>query len=108
MAQSKNKWKPKLQDGKLPIHNVISREEFETQYLQKPSKEMIAKQERAFNALLAYEKNCLKHEAKCIDPQMAKIPKGEQMSDFAMIYGTTIKEMKDQWRQVEYTLSNDL
>ena len=106
-----NIWKPKNEDGKLPIHGVISRferEKWEAAYLQKPSAEMIEKQERAYNALLAYEKNCLKHEAKYIDPRMAKIPKGEQMGDFAMRYGTTIKEMKDQWRQVESALANGL
>jgi hypothetical protein len=95
----------------LNIAGVISRferEEFESQYLQKPSAEMIAKQERAYNALLAYEKNCLKYEAKYIDPRMAKIPKGEMMGDFAMRYGTTIKEMKDQWQHVESALANGL
>ena len=108
---TENIWKPKNEDGKLPIHGVINRferEEWEAAYLQKPSAEMIEKQERAYNALLAYEKNCLKYEAKYINPQMAKIPKGEHMSDFAMRYGTTIKEMKDQWRQVESALANGL
>lgn len=106
-----NIWKPKNEDGKLLIHGAISRferEKWEAAYLQKPSAEMIEKQERAYNALLAYEKNCLKHEAKYINPQMAKIPKGERMNDFAMRYGTTIKEMKHQWRQVESALANGL
>jgi len=97
--------------AKERMQGVISRferEKWESAYLQKPSAEMIEKQERAFNAALAYEKNCLKHEAKCIDPRMAKIPKGEHMSDFAMRYGTTVKEMKDQWRQVESALANGL
>jgi hypothetical protein len=106
-----NIWKPKNEDVKLPIHDVRSHfeyDEFESLYLQKPSAEMIEKQERAYNALLAYEKNCIRHEVKYINPQMVKIPKGERMNDFAMRYGTTIKEMKEQWREVEYALENGL
>jgi hypothetical protein len=109
-AMDENIWNIKNKNGKLPKHSVISRlerEEWEAAYLKKPSAEMIKKQERAYNALLDYEKNFLKHEAKYINPQMAKIPKGERMGDFAMRYGTTIKEMKNQWRQVESALANE-
>jgi len=97
-----------IEEARQKIKEQSEDWEWEAAYLQKPSVEMIKKQERAYNALLAYEKNCLKHEAKYINPQMAKIPKGERMNDFAMRYGTTIKEMKDQWRQVESALANGL
>jgi len=106
-----NIWKPKNEDGKLPIHGVISRlerEEFEAKYLAKPSKEWIEKQERAFNAALAYEKNCIA-KYDYIDNRPSRPPKkGETMGDFACRYGTTIQEMKDQWRQVERALANGL
>lgn len=64
------------------------------------------KQKRAFDALLAYERNCLKYEAK--HPQhlqyRVRIPRGERMSDFAMRFGTTVKEMKKHWLAVERTI----
>lgn len=75
-------------------------------YFIKPSATATAAQERAFNALLAYELNCCRHEARYLDPRMAKIPKGERMDDFAMRYGTTVWEMKKEWRHVEEELGN--
>lgn len=107
-----NIWKLKNEDGKLPIHgftNRLEREAFEEQYLNKLSKESIEKHERAFNARLAYEKNCI---AKYDYPDWMKPsrpPKmGENMSNFAMRYGTTIKEMKDVLPAVERALENGL
>lgn len=97
-----------LDDLYLNKLKTIGSEKFRNEILcVVPAPEMIEKQERAFNALLAYERNCQKHEAKYIDPRMAKIPKGEHMSDFAMKYGTTVKEMKEHWRQVEHVLNNE-
>lgn len=96
---------------KLPIHSAISRferEEWEAQYLPLPSKERIEQQERAFNAALAYEKNCIA-KYDYIDNRPSRPPKeGERMEDFARRYRTTIREMKDQWQQVERALANGL
>lgn len=99
--------------GKLHIGSVTNRferEQFESNYLAKPSKESIEKYERAFEARLAYEKNCI---AKYDYPDWMIKPsrppkKGERMSDFAMKYGTTIKEMKDVLPAVERALANGL
>jgi hypothetical protein len=79
---------------------------FKTQYLVTPSRGSIERYQRAFNAALAYEKNCI---AKYDYPDWMNKPskppkKGERMEDYAAKYGTTIKEMKDQWRNVERAL----
>lgn len=108
-----NIWKPKNEDGKLPIHGVINRferGEFERQYLATPSKESIEKHERAFNARLAYEKNCIaKYDYPDWMMKPSKPPiKGERMEDYACRYGTTIKEMKDVLPAVERGLANGL
>lgn len=87
------------------IQDKIRMNNFMELYFQKPNIKILEIQERAFQAALAYEKNCRKHESKYRHPQMAKIPKGESMYEFAMRYGTTVEEMKNQWRQVEYVLS---
>ena len=78
-------------------------------YLAKPNKELFAAQERAFNAALAYEKNCI---AKYDYPDWMGKPsrppkKGETMEDFARRHCTTIEEMKAQWRQVEEALAKE-
>lgn len=66
------------------------------------------KSERAFQALLAYEKNCIaKYDYPDSRPSKPPI-KGERMSDYAERYGTTIEEMKSHWRGVEYALANGL
>lgn len=111
----KNTRKSKNEDGKLPIHGVISRfdrEEFEAKYLAKPSKESIEKYERAFKARLAYEKNCI---AKYDYPDWMKkpsrpIPRGERMEDFAFKFGADVNEMRKhelEWA-VERGLANGL
>lgn len=57
--------------------------------------------ERAFNAALAYEKNCyLKYDDPFNRPGRP-IPPGETMKDFASRFGTTVEEMKQQERQVD-------
>lgn len=66
------------------------------------------KSERAFQALLAYEKNCIaKYDYPDNRPSKPPI-KGERMSDYAERYGTTIEEMKSHWKGVEYALANGL
>ncbi len=61
---------------------------------------------KAFDAALAYEKNCGAKYDRYNQPSLP-IPKGEQMSDFAAQYGTTVKEMKECEFQVEYVLGKD-
>jgi hypothetical protein len=49
--------------------------------------------ENAFKAAIAYERNCrLKYDKS--EFKSLPIPKGEQMIDFAMRFGTTVKMMK--------------
>jgi len=55
---------------------------------------------RAFDARLAYEKNCIaKYDSPVGAPQRPSRPpkKGDKMSDYAMRYGTSEKEMKDYY-----------
>lgn len=62
--------------------------------------------ERAFQALLEYEKNC---KAKYDYPDhrpSRPIPRGEWMIDFAVKHGTTIKEMKKYESEVDKILNN--
>ena len=103
----RNKTGSKLRIG--GVTNCLEREEFENQYLAKPSKESIDKYERAFEARLAYEKNCI---AKYDYPEWNKPSrppkKGETMRCFAIRYQTTIKEMKDCEMAVEHALDNGL
>jgi hypothetical protein len=81
---------------------------FRDWYFTKSSKELIEAQERAFNAALAYEKNCIA-KYDYVDMRPSRPPKkGERMEDFAFRYGTTVKEMKKQWRQVKRALENGL
>ena len=62
--------------------------------------------ENAFDAAMAYEINCRR---KYDRQGMPSLPpkKGEFMSDYAAMYGTTIQEMKDYERQVEYILGKN-
>jgi hypothetical protein len=70
-------------------------------------KESIEKYERAFNARLAYEKNCIA-KYDYLDNRPSKPPiKGERMKDYAIKYNTTIEEMKACELQVERALAND-
>jgi len=70
----------------------------------RPSKEVIEAQEIAFNAALAYEKNCIE-KYDYIDMRPSRPPKkGDRMVDFANRYGTTVKEMKNQGRVVDRAL----
>jgi hypothetical protein len=94
----------------LEMAGVISRSSFFDEIYRKPSQESIDKYERAFNARLAYEKNCI---AKYDYPDWMREPskppiKGERMEDFACKFGTTIQEMKDCEIQVERALQNGL
>ena len=108
---SDKNWKPNKQDGKLPIHGVISRlsrEEFENEYLCKPSAEDLDRHKRAFDALLAYEKNCiLKYDYPDNIPSRPP-KKSERMEDYARTFGVEIKDMKACWREVERALENGL
>ena len=89
---------------------VISRSSFFDEIYSKPSQESIDKYERAFQARLAYEKNCI---AKYDYPDWMMKPslppkQGERMSDYAMRFGTTIEEMKECLPAVERVLQNGL
>lgn len=86
----------------------MNSQEFKDAYFLKPCKEMVEKQERAFNAALAYEKNCvLKYDY--IDNRPSRLPsKGERIGDFAYRYGTTVEGMKNQWRQVEHVMKMEM
>ncbi len=98
------------QKPQLHKHSVISRSSFFDEMYGKPSQESIDKYERAFNARLAYEKNCIaKYDCPDWMHKPSKIPiKGERMEDFACRFGTTIQEMKDVEMQVERALQNGL
>lgn len=64
----------------------------------------------AFNALLLYEKKCRFYEygiPEHLHYCLVKYPKG-LMQDCANKFGTTIKEMKKHWRDVDYILDNNL
>jgi hypothetical protein len=63
--------------------------------------------QKAFDAALAYEKNCRAKYDRWNQTSLP-IPKGEQMIDFAMKYGTTVKEMKNCEFQVEQILGIDI
>lgn len=66
-----------------------------------------AARKRAFEALLAYEENCiLKYDAKEGDPRRHSLmPKeGERMMDYAIKHNTNSVDMKRQCRQVEEAL----
>lgn len=84
--------------------------EFKNEYLAGiPTEESVEKYERAFNAAMAYERNC---RAKYDYPDFlrkASIPpiKGERMVDFAFKFRTTIKEMKSCERQVDKMLAKE-
>jgi hypothetical protein len=62
--------------------------------------------QRAFDAALSYEKNCRAKYDRYNLPSLP-IPKGEQMIDFAMQYGTTIREMKKHELQVDKLLGSN-
>ena len=96
--------------GNAVLHGVISRSSFFNEIYGKPSQESIDKYERAFNARLAYEKNCIaKYDYPDWMCKLSKPPiKGERMEDFACKFGTTIQEMKDCEMQVERALQNGL
>ena len=56
--------------------------------------------ERAVEARYAYEKNCqLKYDFSYRPSRY--IPKGERLEDYAMMYGVSIKAVKDALREVE-------
>lgn len=83
------------------MHDVINRN-FRDKYFNpfNPTYEV------AFNAMLAYEKNCIA-KYDYLDNRPSKIPiKGERIGDFAYSYGTTVKEMRNCEMQVEYTLKH--
>jgi hypothetical protein len=89
--------------------NRMNKSEFESKYLAiTPTKESIEKQERAFNAMMAYEKNCIAKYDYPDNTPSKPIPRGERMEDFACKYGTTIKEMKACGLQVDRALANSL
>jgi len=65
-----------------------------------PSQEAIEKQQRAFNAMLAYERNCIQKYDRENLPSLP--PKqGENMKDFAAKFDTTVEEMRRCEGEVE-------
>ena len=87
----------------------MNKRAFEDKYFAKPSKESIEKYERAFEARLAYEKNCIdKYDYPDWMMKTSRPPKkGERMIDFAMRFNTTIEEMKACLPQVKRSLANE-
>lgn len=82
-------------------------EEFKKAYLGEIDKETIEKQKRAFDAMLAYERNCiLKYDYPDNRPSKQPIM-GERMIDFACRFKTTIEEMKQCGGEVERFIENN-
>lgn len=78
----------------------VKRKFFYDTYYSEPSEEFLEKQKSAFDAAIAYEENCItKYDHPFLPSRTPK--KGETMSDFAFKFGTTIEEMKNQWKQVD-------
>lgn len=71
----------------------------------KPSKETVEKNKRAYDAMMAYEKNCMSKYDRTGKPSLMP-QKGDTMLDFAGRYGTTISEMKKALPEVEYNLES--
>lgn len=92
------------------LGTVISRPSLFDELYSKPSQESIDKYERAFQARLAYEKNCItKYDFPDWMMKPSLQPKqGETMSDYAVRFGTTIEEMKEILPAVEHALQNGL
>lgn len=84
-------WKEALNKSNLEIDKIIVEDFFKTVG------------DKAFEAALAYEKNC-RAKYDRFNKTSLPIPKGEQMIDFAMYFGTTVKEMKECEFQVEAVL----
>lgn len=76
---------------------------FQSEYLGEMPQETIHKRKIAFDAMFAYEKNCVEKYDRMFLPSLP-IKKGEYMSDFAAMYGTTVKEMKECEAEVEIAL----
>jgi hypothetical protein len=80
-----------------------------SEYFNKISSEDQFRYQRAFEARLAYERNCI---AKYDYPDFMQKPsrpqkRGDTMLDYAMRYDVSIKDMKDCERQVDYFLKNE-
>lgn len=107
---SNEKLSNEAQNPPLSKGAVISRSSFFDEIYGKPSQKSIDKYERAFNARLAYEKNCIaKYDYPDWMGKPSKPPiNGERMGDFAYRFETTIQEMKDVETQVERALQNGL
>lgn len=104
-----NIWVGKFHNPLIEESLKFHKEFIEQVFYMIPSKEQLEKDKKAFEALLAYEKNCIaKYDYPDWMGKPSKPPiKGERMEDFAFKFGTTIEEMKLQWRLVEYYLKND-
>ncbi len=65
--------------------------------------EFIDNSKNAFDALLAYEINCMKYESQFPKhlEHLARIPHDERMKDFALKFNTTITEMRNQRNAVD-------
>jgi hypothetical protein len=63
--------------------------------------------QNAYDAALAYEKNC-RAKYDRFNMHSLPIPKGQQMSDFANQYGTTVEEMKKFECQIELYLGKNI
>ncbi len=81
----------------------MTRENYLREILGSPSIDSLIAEKRAFDAALAYEKNCRMKYDHPLFPSRNPI-KGERISDFAEKFQTTVNEMKLQWKAVEFTL----
>jgi hypothetical protein len=72
-------------------------------------KAIARKKQRAFDARLAYEKNCMaKYDYPVSHNRPSRpIPAHESMGAYAAKYGTTIKEMKDCEVEVEIAIDEE-
>jgi len=80
---------------------------FSKDYLGEPTQESIDKYNAAFDARLAYERNCIaKYDYPDNRPSKSPIF-GERMIDYAYKFGTTVEEMKKVEGQVELFLEKE-
>jgi len=64
--------------------------------------------ERAFNARMAYEKNCILKYDDPLGMRSSKAPrKGERMKDFALLYGVSQQAMKNILPEVEKAIERE-
>lgn len=83
------------------LKDKINSEQFEGAILNKRSQVLIARDERAYYALYAYEQSLLIYKEV---HSLAAPSGGHPMSAFALGYDVTVKEMSRHYRAVEKSL----